>query len=148
MTDTTLPTALEPASTLAILSAGLFFMVALLTGVWKWRQIMASADHCAHPYVDIAHRASLMYSFAAMLLASFASLSAWHANIDLVATGLPLFYFAFAIATYVWHGARRDTDNQFRERNFVSTWGMWTLVVAEIGGFMVLFAGVVKSLLF
>jgi hypothetical protein len=148
MTDTTLPTALEPASTLAILSAGLFFMVALLTGVWKWRQIMASADHCAHPYVDIAHRASLMYSFAAMLLASFASLSAWHANIDLVATGLPLSYFAFAIATYVWHGARRDTDNQFRERNFVSTWGMWTLVVAEIGGFMVLFAGVVKSLLF
>jgi hypothetical protein len=148
MTANPLPTALEPASTLAILSAGLFFMVALITGVWKWRQIMTSADHCAHPYVDIAHRASLLYSFASMLLASFAGISAWHANVDLVATGLPLFYFAFAIATYVWHGARRDTDNQFRERNFVSTWGMWTLVVAEIAGFVVLFAGVVKSLLF
>lgn len=147
MTGAILPTALEPASTLAILSAGSFFMVALLTGVWKWRQITTSADHCAHPYVDIAHRASLMYSFAAMLLASFAELSAWQTTVDLAATAFPLFYFAVAIATYVWHGARRDTDNQFRERNFVSTWGMWTLAIAEIGGFVVLFAGVVKSLL-
>jgi hypothetical protein len=141
-------TGLEPAARLAIMSAGSFFTVALLTGVWKWRQIMASPDHQAHPYVDIAHRSSLLYSFAAMMIASFAELSAWSARVDLVAAAFPLFYFAVAIATYVWHGARRDTDNQFREPTATATWGMWTLVVAEIGGFAVLFAGVTKSLVF
>jgi hypothetical protein len=144
---TTLPRTFEPAETVAILSAGVFFFTALLTGVWKWRQIMASDTHQAHPYVDIAHRASLLYSFAAMMLASFAALSVWSTTVDLVATALPLFYFAFAIGTYILHGALQDTDNQFATRSFVSTWGMATLVVGEIGGFVVLFAGVVVALL-
>lgn len=142
-----LNTSPEPACTLAILSGGAFFMTALLTGVWKWREIMASPQHQAHPYVDIAHRASLMYSFAALLLGQFATLSAWDARVDLVATTLPLFYFSVAIMTYIWHGARRDTENQFAERNFISTWGMWLLVFAEVGGFAVLFAGVIVALL-
>ena len=63
------------AHTLAILSAGVFFLVALLTGVWKYLQIRDSEDAQAHPYVDVAHRASLMYSFAAMLLAAFIEIS-------------------------------------------------------------------------
>lgn len=147
MSSETLTLALEPAARLAILSAGAFFTTALATGVWKWRGMRTSPDHCAHPYVDIAHRASLHYSFAALLLACFASLSAWSRTIDLWATALPLFYFAVAISTYVWHGARKGTDNQMRKRTFVSTWGTATLAAAEIGGFAVLFAGVVRSLL-
>ena len=47
-----------------VLAAGLIFLLALVLGVWKYRQIMTSADHRAHPYVDIAHRAALLYSFA------------------------------------------------------------------------------------
>jgi len=138
---------LEPAVTIAVLSAGAFFLTALLTGVWKWRQMMTSEEHQAHPYVDIAHRAALMYAFSAMLLGSFASLSAWSATVDLVATALPLLYFAIAIGTYVWHGFLRDTDNQFAQRNFISTWGTLMLAAAEIGGFVVLFAGVAKAML-
>ncbi|BBX64126.1 hypothetical protein MSAS_33000 [Mycobacterium saskatchewanense] len=43
-----------------LLAAGLIFLLALVLGVWKYRQIMASVNHRAHPYVDIAHRAALI----------------------------------------------------------------------------------------
>ncbi|BBX41097.1 membrane protein [Mycobacterium tuberculosis variant microti OV254] len=52
-----------------LLAAGLIFLLALLLGVWKYRQIMTSQEHRAHPYVDIAHRSALLYSFATLLLA-------------------------------------------------------------------------------
>ena len=45
-------------------AAGLIFIGALLLGVWKYRQMAASPDGRAHPYVDVAHRAALLYSFA------------------------------------------------------------------------------------
>ena len=56
---------------LVILTAGLMFLWALLLGVLKYRQILASPDWAAHPYTDIAHRAALLYSFALMLIAVF-----------------------------------------------------------------------------
>ena len=63
------------ADNLAIIFAGVFFLNGLLTGVWKFNQISKSVDGKAHPYVDIAHRSSLLYSFAALLIANFAYLS-------------------------------------------------------------------------
>jgi hypothetical protein len=47
---------------ITLLAAGLIFLLALVLGVWKYLQIMAARDHRAHPYVDIAHRAALLYS--------------------------------------------------------------------------------------
>ena len=47
---------------ISLLSAGLIFLLALVLGVWKYRQVLTSEDHRAHPYVDIAHRAALLYS--------------------------------------------------------------------------------------
>jgi hypothetical protein len=139
---------LESAVVVAILSSGVFFLSGLLTGVWKWRETLSSPDHKAHIYVDVAHRASLMYAFSSLLLAVFAYFSCWHPTIDLVATAIPIFYFAAAIGTYLWHAVRRDTDNQFAERNFITTWGTWLLVAGEVGGFLVLFAGTIRALLF
>ena len=60
-----------------VLSAGLIFLLALVLGVWKYRQVLISPEHRAHPYVDIAHRAALLYSFAALLVAVFVQLSVW-----------------------------------------------------------------------
>lgn len=108
---------------------------------------MTSEEHRAHIYVDIAHRASLMYAFAALFLATFAQLSAWSETVDLVATAVPLFLFATAIFIYIWHGIRQGTENQFSERNAVTTWGTLLLTIGEIVGFVVLFAGVAKTLL-
>ena len=63
------------AEKLALLACGVFFLNALVTGTWKYVQIRSSPIAQAHPYVDVAHRASLLYSFAALLLARFVELS-------------------------------------------------------------------------
>ena len=145
----------EPAVRLCIVAAGVFFLTALLTGAWKYFEIARSPQAVAPVYVDIAHRAALMYSFAALLLAVFAGLSAWSDTVDLVAAALPLAFFALAIGGYVLHGLLRDTDNQFLQPHRLGrgqlhpaaiSGFMWLLMAAEIGGFVVLFAGAVQAL--
>lgn len=147
---------MESSVALAIVSAGVFFLVALLTGVWKYLQIRASETASAHPYVDIAHRASLMYSFAAMLLAQFAEISQLSDKVEWWAVLFPLVYFAYAILLYIIHGALQDTENQLKPPFTMGSLvlppvfvglSMWSLIVAEIGGFLVLFYGVLAALL-
>ena len=104
---------------ITLLAAGLIFLLALVLGVWKYRQIMAAEDHRAHPYVDIAHRAALLYSFATLLIAVFVELSAWPAWVNLTAAMVVVFFFVAAIASYISHGARRDTTNQFENADRV-----------------------------
>lgn len=128
---------------ITLLAAGLIFLLALALGVWKYRQIMAAPDHRAHPYVDIAHRAALLYSFATLLLAVFVELSAWPTWVNLVAAAIVVFFFVAAIASYISHGARRDTVNQFESPNRALRLEMASLIVGEIGGFGVLLAGFV-----
>jgi hypothetical protein len=147
---------METSQQLSLVAAGIFFLTALLTGVWKYLQIRASENATAHPYVDIAHRASLMYSFAALLLAEFAVISQLPGSVELLAVAFPLLYFALAIMTYIAHGALRDTDNQLRQPFRLGhatlpapmmSGFMWSLIVAEIGGFAVLFYGVMVAIL-
>jgi hypothetical protein len=146
---------LSAAAQLALVAAGLFFLAGLLTGVWKYAHIARRADAQAPAYVDIAHRASLLYAFAALLLAQFAQLSAWSAAVNLWATALPLAFFAMAIGGYTVHGWLDDTDNQFRRPQRIGRLPlprhallafMVLLVIAEIGGFVVLFAGLLRAL--
>ena len=87
-----------------LLAAGLIFLLALGLGVWKYRQIMVSDEHRAHPYVDIAHRAALLYSFATLLIAVFVALSAWPAWVNLTAAMVAVFFFVAAIGSL--HRAR------------------------------------------
>ena len=130
-----------------ILAAGLLFLWALGLGVVKYRQMAASPEGLAHPYIDTAHRAALLYSFATLLVAAFVQFSAWSNAVNLVCAGLLLLYFVAAIGSYLLHGLRRDTDNQFRQGE--QTRGlhpfMWSLIVAEIGAFAVLVAGFVDA---
>jgi hypothetical protein len=124
-----------------LLAAAVMFLVALLLGVWKYRQMREAADGLAHPYVDTAHRAALLYSFALLLVATFVELSGWGAAVNLIAAGAMAFYFFAAVAGYVVHGWRRDTDNQFRDPVAGLHGFMISLTVAEIGGWLVLVAG-------
>ena len=62
---------------------------------------------------EIAHRAALLYSFATLLIAVFVEFSAWPAWINLSAAMVAVFFFVAAIGSYIVHGARRDTENQF-----------------------------------
>jgi hypothetical protein len=131
-----------------LLAAGLIFIIlALSLGVWKYRQMAASKDGLAHPYVDIAHRAALLYSFATLLVATFVELSGWSTAVNLIAAFTVIFFFVAAVGAYIVHGLIRDTDNQFREgegppglHQF-----MWALILAEIAGFSVLLAGFVSE---
>ena len=131
-----------------LLAAGLIFLWALLLGVWKFRQIAASPEARAHPYVDIAHRAALLYSFATLLLAVFVELSGWSTAVNLIAAFVPIFFFVFAIAGYQLHGLRRDTDNQFRDPVPGTHAAMWALILGEIGGTIVLLAGFADAQIF
>jgi hypothetical protein len=131
---------------LAIVGAGLFFLNALLTGVWKYLEMARSESGQAHPYVDIAHRASLMYSFAAILLSVFIQISQLSAAIEFFATLSLIAYFALAILSYMAQGFIKRTDNQIRHSSPAVSWFMWSLIAAEIGGFVVLFYGVLVAL--
>ncbi len=123
-----------------LLSAAMFLW-ALLLGVWKFRQMDASEEGLAHPYVDVAHRAALLYSFALLLVATFVQLSGWGVLVNLLAAGAMAFYFFAAVAGYAVHGWRRDTDNQFRRPIHGMNAFMFSLIAAEIGGWLVLIAG-------
>lgn len=130
-----------------LLAAGLIFMGALMLGIWKYRQMAASLDGLAHPYVDIAHRAALLYSFASILIAVFVQFSGWSETVDAVAAFVVIGFFVSAIGAYAYTGATRRSENQFREGEAPPGLHpyMWLLIVAEIAGFSVLLAGFVEA---
>lgn len=130
---------------ITLLAAGLIFLLALALGVWKYRQIMVSEDHRAHVYVDIAHRAALLYAFATGLIAVFVELSAWPTWVNLTAAMIVVFFFVAAIGAYIVHGARRDTENQFADPAPGTGVSMALLIVGEIGGFAVILAGFIAG---
>lgn len=138
----------------ALLSAGLFLLIGLFTGIWKYLQIRRSEKARAHYYVDVAHRASLMYAFACVVLERLAAESAWSDTVNLLAVLAAVLFFALAVASYVVHGLLADTTNQLRRPHrlgkgelpaFMITGFMWLLILAEVGGVAVLFAGVLEA---
>lgn len=130
-----------------LLAAGLIFLWGLLLGVWKYRQMAANPDGRAHPYIDTAHRAALMYSFATLLVAVFVELSGFSTAVNAVAAFVPIFFFVAAIASYGVAGRRATTDNMFRDGDGPHGQHpfMWALIAGEIGGFAVLLAGFVSG---
>jgi hypothetical protein len=124
-----------------IFAGGLMFLFALLLGAWKYRQMATAEDGRAHPYVDTAHRAALLYSFACILLAVLVELGKWSTLVNLLAAGGLIFFFYAAVAGYALHGYRQDTTNQFVEPMRGLHGFMAVLMTAEIGGILVLLAG-------
>lgn len=136
------------------LACGLFFLTGLLTGLWKYIQITRSEKRRAHYYVDIAHRASLMYSFACVVLAKFVEFSAWSETVNFWAALGPIVFFALSVGAYILHGFLQDTNNQLREPHTLGqaqlhpkgmALFMWLLAIVEIGGFTVLFLGFLQQ---
>ncbi len=140
--------AIATATKAVLLADAVMFLWALLLGVWKYEQIATTEDHLAHPYVDIAHRVALFYSFALLLIATFVQLSGFSERVNLLAAGAMAFYFFAATAGDALHGYRRDTENQFRDPARGLPPFMITLIVAEIGGWLVLVAGFLDGQVF
>ncbi len=139
----------QTAPTIAISCAGIFFMVGLLSGSWKFSAMMRNAQSKAPYYVDVLHRAAFLYSFASMLIAVFAYFSVFSDLINTIATIVPLIFFALAIISYILAGLKNTTNNQVRDsRNpNVDKVIMSVLMVSEIGGFSVLLTGFFIGLL-
>lgn len=140
------------AESFALISAGLFLLVGMLTGWWKYRHMMRSDDATAPTYVDICHRTAFMYAFACLVLQQLALHSRWSASINLLAVAIPIVFFASAVAIYFVHGVLRDTDNQLQRPHKLGQGTvpgmlirsyMVLLALGEIGGLLVLLAGVV-----
>ncbi len=131
-------------------AAFLFFMTGLLTGVWKYRHMARSQNATAPVYVDIAHRSSLLYAFAAILLGQFAAVSRFSEQVNAWAALIALTFFGLAILSYVIHGLLQDTDNQFQRPHKLGNqtlpgllFGLFmaALVLGEIGGALTLGVG-------
>jgi hypothetical protein len=144
------------AVALAILSSGLLLMLGLLSGIWKYSAMMRSERGRAPYYVDVTHRAALMYSFAALVLAVLAYFSVFSATQNLWAVALNVIYFVGAIASYAVHGVLKDTDNQFRSPHQLGRLTlprllihllMGSLIVGEVGGTLWLLVGATLGLM-
>ncbi|WP_418960023.1 hypothetical protein [Streptomyces tritici] len=126
---------------LVLFCAGLILLAAMLLGVWKWRAMVASPDGRAHRYIDVAHQAALLYSFATALLAALVQFSAWPPAVNLGAAGVVVALFAGAIGRYASLGLSKETDNQMRNAPKSTHRMMYFLAAGEIGGVVVLLAG-------
>lgn len=91
-----------------------------------------------------------MYAFACLVLERFAMLSAWSNAVNTAAVLASVVFFALAVGSYILHGWLRDTRNQLQSPHKLGRVHvpgapmlvfMLLLILAEVGGFLVLFAG-------
>jgi len=130
---------------ISLLASGLFLLSGMLIGVLKYQRIMTSTEHRAPVYVDIAHRASFLYSFAMLVIAKLVEYSPYSTRIQVGAVALVLVFFALTVLGYLAEGVKNVTDNLFRERNFTTTWYMYLLIAGEIGGLSIILWGFVQT---
>lgn len=78
--------------------------------------------------MDIAHRASLMYSFASLVLWQLAVVSPLPVGLTWYAVLAPVAFFWIATGTYLYLAVTNRTQNQFSKRNFRTTAGMYLLI--------------------
>lgn len=119
---------------LTLAASGIFLIVGMIGGILKYLSIMNSPQHKAPMYIDMAHRASFLYSFAALVMSELLKYSPYSDRVQLVISGVPLFFFALSIGQYFILGLQNETQSQFTERNFTTTWGMIPLIIGELGG--------------
>lgn len=141
---------------LALIFSGVYLWVGMLTGVWKYVQISRSELARAHYYVDIAHRSSLLYAPASLILAVMAYCSSFQEIINLLCVIVNLVFFSFSIASYVLHGWLKDTTNQFKQPHQLGAvhlpkillrLAMILLVIGEIFATGIFLLGMIKGLL-
>jgi hypothetical protein len=92
--------------------------------VWKYYQIRHTERARAHYYVDIAHRSSLLYAAASLILAALSHFTVLSHLVALLCVLANLFFFTFAILSYILHGLLQDTTNQFKQPHQLGYWSL------------------------
>lgn len=126
---------LTTATELAIVFSGIFLWVGMITGVWKYYQIRNSALARAHYYVDIAHRSSLLYAAASLILAVLSFFTILSNELSLFCVVANLFFFSMSILIYIVHGCLKDTTNQFKQPHQLGKWTLpgWCMTIMMLG---------------
>jgi hypothetical protein len=144
--------ALTQATELSIIFSGIFLWVGMLTGVWKYYQIRNTELARAHYYVDIAHRSSLLYAAASLILAALSYFTSLSDSLSLFCVVANLFFFSMSILVYIIHGMLKDTTNQFKQPHKLGQWSiprwcmtflMLSLIMVELGATAVLLLGTI-----
>lgn len=130
---------------ISLLASGLFLLSGMLIGILKYHRMRTRETHTAPVYVDIAHRAAFLYSFAMLVIAKLLEYSPYSERVQVGAMGLVLIFLVLTIVGYLSHGLKEDTDNMFRERSFTTTWYMYMLIAGEIGGLSVIIWGFIST---
>jgi hypothetical protein len=130
---------------ISLLSSGLFLLAGMLIGVLKYQRIMTSPEHRAPVYVDIAHRAAFLYSFAMLVIAKLLEFNPYSTKIQVGAVAAVLAFLILTVLGYLRQGIMDDTDNLFRECNFTTTFYMYLLIVGEVGGLSVILWGFIST---
>ena len=141
------------AAQIAIVASGIFLLIGMLTGVWKYLQVRQSEHARAHYYVDIAHRSALLYAPASLILAVMASFSNLSSTTLLWCVIANLVFFYASVFSYILHGFLQDTHNQFQKPHrlgksaqlpaFLVSGFMWALILAEVGATTLLVIGTI-----
>lgn len=143
---------LTQATELSIIFSGIFLWVGMLTGVWKYYQIRKTELARAHYYVDIAHRSSLLYAAASLILAALSYFTSLSDSLSLFCVVANLFFFSMSILVYIIHGMLKDTTNQFKQPHKLGQWSiprwcmtflMLSLIMVELGATAVLLLGTI-----
>ncbi len=118
-------TQLPPALHVALFFSVFYFLAALLTGVWKWRAMLAAENGQAHTYIDIAHHAALHYGPFILLAGALASfwpfssvLPAW------ILVEIMGWTMVLSLSRYIMLGLQGTTNNQLHKATFASSFGL------------------------
>ena len=130
---------------ISLLWSGLFLLAGMLIGIVKHQRMLASPEHTAPAYIDIAHRAAFLYSFAMLVIAKLLEYNPYSETVQLAATISVLAFLTITIFGYFATGLRNKTDNLFRERTFATTWYVYLLTAGEIGGLSVIIWGFIST---
>src|SRR5438067_11458930 len=130
---------------ISLLASGLFLLSGMLIGILKYRRIITSVEHRAPVYVDIAHRAAFLYSFAMLVIAKLLEYNPYSTKVQVGAVAAVLTFLVLTVIGYLSAGIKNETDNLFRERNFTTTWYMYLLIVGEVGGLSVILWGFIST---
>jgi len=116
---------LPDALTVALFFSALYFIAALLTGVWKWRAMLGNEKGVAHKYVDIAHHAALHYGpfivLAGALAVFWPFAEMFPAWVLIAIMGLTM---VASLSRYVSLGLRGGTTNQLHNADHSARFGL------------------------
>ncbi|WP_349269685.1 hypothetical protein MPNTM1_00040 [Mycolicibacterium parafortuitum] len=128
---------------IALIAATLTFLLALMLGLWKFYGMATSPSGHAHPYIDIAHRAALLYAFAIAMLAPLVQFTTWSAAQNVVAVAVVVFFFEANIVNYIRLGWSKSTTNQLHPLRRSAVVAVAAIALGEGGGVAFILLGFV-----